>query len=412
MKNARSIVTFCFLAIVATLQAQFIRWGVEKTVPFAIPRAPDFGLTVRRVAFGQANGPCASELVDRMVLPDFQGNQMDVIERQSLDQIMAEHNFNRSVYADPTQAAELGRILGPSALVIVTVDTCSPQQEPLYNDQKNFDGSVHRILISKTRFSLEGSIRVVDLTTGKVLGSHNFQSKPEKQNTAENGQPEFPPVDEVKDEAMQLVKIQIHNMFFPGVEMARLPFYDDKDCGLKETYELFQRGDREGALKLSEASVQRCESGHKKDKTLARAYYDAGLANCMQGNYDRATELLNRAMQSKGADAVAQASADCSRAQSGAAQVKAYRERVAQIPQPSAIEAPTRAVNSTDAYRAQDAKQSTPPAVSANSTPAAVAAPPATSVEDRLKKLDGLLKKGLITRKDYDAKKAEILKDL
>ncbi|HUY15357.1 MAG TPA: SHOCT domain-containing protein [Terriglobia bacterium] len=34
------------------------------------------------------------------------------------------------------------------------------------------------------------------------------------------------------------------------------------------------------------------------------------------------------------------------------------------------------------------------------------------SVEQRLEQLDELLKKGLITRKDYDAKKAEILKSL
>jgi ribosomal protein S20 len=37
---------------------------------------------------------------------------------------------------------------------------------------------------------------------------------------------------------------------------------------------------------------------------------------------------------------------------------------------------------------------------------------PAESVEQRLKKLDDLLKKGLITKDEYDRKRAEILKDL
>ena len=40
------------------------------------------------------------------------------------------------------------------------------------------------------------------------------------------------------------------------------------------------------------------------------------------------------------------------------------------------------------------------------------AAAPAESAEDRLRKLDDLLKKGLITKAEYDKKRAEILKDM
>lgn len=43
---------------------------------------------------------------------------------------------------------------------------------------------------------------------------------------------------------------------------------------------------------------------------------------------------------------------------------------------------------------------------------AAQGAAPAESVEDRLRKLDDLLKKGLITKEEYQKKRAEILKDV
>ena|ERR1035438_1733494 len=154
-----------------------------KEVGIQIPHAPDFGLTVKRVAFGNPGGSCAAdaaELLDRMILPEFQQNGVSVIEREALDQIMREHSFNQSAYADPTSAAKLGKILGPSALVLVSVNGCSHDQQPLYNDQKNFNGTVTRFLISKTRFSLEGSIRVVDLTTGQVLGSHTSRVGPNR----------------------------------------------------------------------------------------------------------------------------------------------------------------------------------------------------------------------------------------
>ena len=43
---------------------------------------------------------------------------------------------------------------------------------------------------------------------------------------------------------------------------------------------------------------------------------------------------------------------------------------------------------------------------------ASTSARPAESAEERLRKLDDLLKKGLITKTEYDAKRAEILKGM
>jgi tetratricopeptide (TPR) repeat protein len=411
------VLLLCLVAVVP-LSAQFIKFVTQnKTISFGIRRAPELGLMIKRIAFGQPNGPCASELVDRMIMPDFRQNRVSVIEREALNQIMAEHKFNQSSYADPTSAAQLGRILGPSALVIVNVDNCNPEQQPLFEDSKNFNGTITRTFISKTRFSLEGSIRVTDLTTGEVLQTQSFESKPEKQNSATNGQPEYPPVDEVKDIAMRGAQAQVHNMFFPWIEYKQEVFYDDKECGLKEAFELFKRGDHDGAIKMTQTNLEQCKAEHKKEKTLPRAYYDAGLATCMQGDYDKAKELFNSAMQEKGAEAVAAASADCSRAQQSAAQLKEYLARLEKVPSPQPI-APIENSPSPPTQSAPVQTTANPagaaPAGSALAAPVAGVQPPIPkpSVEERLKKLDDLRKKGLISQKDYDTKKAEILKDL
>jgi tetratricopeptide (TPR) repeat protein len=401
MKSHHCLIAFFFAISVVPLQAQF-KWSSDKTVQISIPRPPDVGLTVKRIAFGQPGGECSGELVDRMIMPDFQANHVDVIERQHLDQILAEHNFNQSVYADAASAAKLGKILGPSALVLVSVYSCKSDQQNLFQDQHDYSGAVHRLFISRTRFSLEGSIRIVDLRTGQVLGSHNFQDKPEKQNTADNGQPEFPPADELKDKAMDDVKWQIHDMFFPGVEVKNLIFYDDKDCGLKEAYGLWHRGDPDSALKLLLSGLDQCKSERKKEKALARAYYDVGLGYCLQKDYDKAKEFFGRAMQTKGAEAVAAASDDCGRAQAGTAQVKAYLDRFALIPEPLAIAVASAGVPSPVTGQSTTSTTGTQSGSTAE-TP---------SVEERIKKLDGLLKKGLITKKEYDQRKAEILKDI
>lgn len=113
MSRTRCIILLgTIMAFSAVTYAQFIKWGASKTVQLSVMHPPQFGLTVRRVAFGQTGGSCANlggELIDRMILPDFQQHQLDVIERQALDQLMAEHNFNRTMYADAGSAAQLGK---------------------------------------------------------------------------------------------------------------------------------------------------------------------------------------------------------------------------------------------------------------------------------------------------------------
>jgi curli biogenesis system outer membrane secretion channel CsgG len=389
------------LACALSASAQFFSLGPTKTVPLLVPHPPDFGLSVRRVAFGNPQGTCANEageLVDRMVLPDFQQNQMDVIERQALDQIMAEHKFSQSGNVDLGSASQLGKILGPSALIIVSVNSCSTQKLPLFSDRQLYSG-VQRTFISKTRASLEGSVRVVDLSTGKILGSHNFESKPERSNSSTSGEPEFPPDDEVKDAAMQAVKLQIHAMFFPAADQVDLPFYDDKDCDLKEEYDLFSKGDKDGALRTADNNLEACKAAHKKDKSLARAFYDAAVLHCVLNQYDKAAELFTGAIDNKGADVVAQATAACQRARAGSEKLAAYESRQASIPTPQPI------VAQADPPPSQ-------PAGTKSTNSSEPAAPGQPTVEERLKKLDTLLKRGLITKKEYDEKRAKILKDL
>ena len=381
---------------VGAASAQFIKFGQDKMVPLIVERGPGSdALIVKRVAFGKTNGVCADELVSRMLLPAFQGNRIDVIERQELEQIRAEHQLGQSGEVDPGTAVAIGKILGPSALILVKVFDCRPSQESLFRDEKDYQGRVHRIYISKTRFALEGSVEVTDLTTGRVLGSNNFQAKPEQQTEAENAQPEFPPSDVLKDRALVEAKIQISNIFFPGVEEKKVQFYDDKDCGLKEAYQLYERGDHEGALKLMVANLDGCKSG-KKEKSLMRAYYDVGLGYCAQKNFTEAQQYFHQAMQAKGAEAVAGTSSDCTRSEAGVAATKVYREKFALLPDPLPI-----------------GTVAGPPPVKPGPTPKdETTKPEKKSPQERLKDLKKALDDHLITQKEYDAKKAEILKEM
>lgn len=408
MKRPSFLFVFFVLCASSGLQAQFFKIELQPhTIPVTIPHPPEFNMTVKRVAFGGISGPCSDMLADK-IQNVFISNNVEVIDREHLNQIMAEHNFQTSDYADPRTASHLGKIVGAAALVFVRVDECNPERTHLNNTQNLFNGQTQTTFISKTRISLEASIQTDDLTTGKVMEAKTLKSAPDQEASSPQGYPEFPPVDVVRDTAMQSVAQQVYQLFFPWTQQVQLPFYSDKDCGLREEFDLFKRGDHEGALKLSLSNLDQCKAGRKtKEKTLARAYYDAGVAYFAAGDYQDAQTYLHQAMESKGADAVAQAASAVGQAQSGAEEVAAYRKRAAQVPAPSPIPM------GPPSASAAPVNPGPPPAtVQPQAVNAASGSTPKLSVEQRLKQLDELLKKGLITRKDYDAKKAEILKSL
>lgn len=404
LESMKICLSFLLLGVLVTspavAQLQLFK-VVDKTVAVQIPHPPTIGLTVKRVAFGPPSGPCADELVNSHVMSDFQLHKIEVVDREHLSQILAEQNFSQT----QQQELALGRILGPTVMIFVRVDECSPDQQHLIGQtERTWNGQQVTPYISKTRFALRGSLEAVNLTTGQALQNGTFQATPEKQNENTAGYPEYVPADEVKATAMDVAASQIHQLFFPWTESVRLFVHDDNDCGLKQVSELIHGGDRAGAFQLSQSNLNQCKSSHKNEKTLARAYYDAGVAAMMSGKYDQAKPLLTQAMTMKGANEAAQALEVCNRAQAGALAVQHYETAFALIPAPSAIAAlppPQAPTNQT----AQPQSPGNAPATASNSGSQ-------PSVEARLRKLDQLLKQGLITRKEYDAKKAQILSDL
>jgi hypothetical protein len=193
---------------------------------------------------------------------------------------------------------------------------------------------------------------------------------------------------------------QINAVFFPYAETAMETFYDDRDCGLKEIYEDYQRGDRDGVLKLADNSVEQCASAHKKDKSLSRAYYDAGLLYCANKDFGKAAQLFSQAMTGKGAEAAAKTAADCERAKGGQVAAEAYTAKLSQIPAPLPFATPRSEENPIVTKAAQKTSEDGGKAAAQG------------SAEERLKKLDRLLKQGLITKNEYDQKRTAILNEL
>lgn len=259
-------------------------------MPVRNPASSGITLTGKKVAFADAvGGDCATELADKLS-QGFQAQGAVLIERSNLDSILREHNFQASGSVDVSTAVQIGKILGSSMMAFVRTSRCEARQEPL----RTTDFLNHVIFISQTQAFLDGSVRLVDLTTGQDLGVTPINLSPKKQNTSQQGQPEYAPGPEVIDDAIQHAAEIVEQAYFPWTAMTSVDFLDKDDCGLKLAYNLLKAGDTAGALKQSQDNVAACQSdsntGHR-----ANALYNLGLAQMLSGQFDAALNSLNQA---------------------------------------------------------------------------------------------------------------------
>lgn len=421
------------LSTATQASAQFWDKMTNPKINVPIKHPPGLGIQISKVAFGEAKGDAAQQFTDALTEHFVRAN-IEVVERQQLNSILSEHNFSLSGYVDSASAAEMGKILGPSVLLFVNVPRFRAEQKPLHRDWKDGKGYPHRTYISRTTAFAKGSVRAVDLATGRIFAAKTLTAEPSLENKVDDQCcAEFPPEDELLDTAMNGLVAQAHRLFLPWQEVTELYFFDDKDCNLKTAHAFMKAGNVEAALQQSLTNVEICKATPKvKDKNLFHANYNAGMGHFATGHFDKALEYLNAAQQAKPADITTEAIGECMRAKALAMEMQRVEERMALdatvgaarraeaappgAPAPGPKSAGTAPVGRSPSrlgrVPATASAGHTASSASATAAPAAASDKAGSSVEERLQKLDALLKKGLITKADYDQKKAELLKEL
>jgi hypothetical protein len=137
LKRAAPSAFFIFLIGAPPSDAQIrLPFGARPTVPVTIHHTAGAGVTLqgKKVAFGQISGPCAQQFSD-LLIPVFQANGVEVVNREQLSTLLAEHRFQVTTSVDATTAVALGKVLGPSVMIFVTVSRCSVERSLLSESQ-------------------------------------------------------------------------------------------------------------------------------------------------------------------------------------------------------------------------------------------------------------------------------------
>lgn len=379
-----------FLATGSPASAQFFARFTNPKVEVTMTHPPGFPLSLERAAVVPRGDDCAEEFGDTVVAL-FARQGVDLVDRQNIETVLAEQDLGASGYVDADTAVELGQVLGSAALILVTTQRCDEEQNRSSERVKTLSGDERTKYTAKTEGFFKGSVRVVDLATARIFAAQTVDGRSTLENTSYDGYPESPSRYDARDAALSDALVRVHRMFFPWDERRNLYFFNDDECNLKAAFKLLKIDDVAGAAELSAENLEICKTADVKPKFLARAYYNLGMARLLQSRYDEALEYLEQAYRRDGGSIIADSIEEARRAQRLAAQMAELEDSAALGPE--VAQARNQAQPTSGASEAAEGGG-------------------ASSLAARLEQLETLLDQGLISQKEYDEKRQEILGDI
>ncbi|WP_243384082.1 CsgG/HfaB family protein [Geothrix alkalitolerans] len=398
----RLLIPATLAALSLPAQAQFWSEIANPKVEVTLVHPPGLGLKVERLAFAPSRDLNSRELADALTADLVQSRQVEVVDRAHLDAVLKEQELGASGYVEPATIAKLGKLLGPSVLVIVNVNRSDLSRTQSAKEERSTDYKTKKELVrlkrtATTSLDFSATVQVVDLSTGRVFGAQRLEDAPSLSNTSYEGYPAYPRDSDVRRLAFEAAKVKVLRLLLAWSEVRKLTFFDDDVFGMGRAHERLKARDVRGALDLAlEGLDQSRQDKGQKPKYYPRAEYNVGIIRFILGQYDDALPHLRAALDMQPDASIFQtALKEC---QEAIALQEALRR--------SERQAETRSEEAAGPDRPSPRNEPQP---GSQPGPEGLAK---ASPEARLQKLQDLYRKGLLDKKDYEAKKAEILKEL
>jgi hypothetical protein len=267
------------------------------TVPVAHP--PELVLpNVKRIAIAGFGGiGCGQELKDHLSETITRSGTFELIDRTTLGSLRSDQDLQASALADRTNAARLGRLLGPNTAIMAgTISRCDSEYSPITSQQyKDRKKRVHTTYSRSTTAHLGLSVQVIDVATSKVVLYRTFAYNPVEERQADDQPPAAVDGREVMEEAITTAGQDVEHLLFGWRESVSVTVHADKECDLKPAASQIRGGDFTGAAETMQKAIDR-QCGAPDDKVaLAKAYHNRGVALTYAGRPDEGLRSLEQA---------------------------------------------------------------------------------------------------------------------
>jgi hypothetical protein len=281
--------------------------GCSSTVRVRRLKPAEAGISGRiRVAVKDFSGQDGTAFQGRLEQAIQSNGFHDLIDRSQLQSLLAEQSMSASALAREDGTVRMGDLLIAGAYVTGDAETRAVENTTSNRRQcSRFNPNTKKTdTYPCTDYTREGranyvvNAKIIDVSTGKVLGTRNYRKERRASTSATDGQPRAINYDELVDG----LRDEVVNEFMRVLA----PYSVDEEVRLVTDGALpqLEEGNKFAALNQWSEAVQRygaavaavsASSGMYKPESAARAFYSLGLGLVMIGEYDQGIGQLKRA---------------------------------------------------------------------------------------------------------------------
>lgn len=271
-------------------------------IPVSVQHPAEIDLSgYKQIALGTFQGNLGEGFYDRIKQGLVESpSHFQVLDRSRLNQILGELRLSQSDLVDARYRVKVGRLLGATALITGSMNKAYNENTTSFmgkcksKERGEYDcRGYERQGVLKT----SGSVDVIDLQTGQILKSKAMNDTCEKTNRATDESPAYIDVDALTEQCLQnKVSIFMRSVSIWS-EVISAPF--EKDSALPEINRgiaYAKSGDMKEAANIFSSTARASENSRSVGgKSIATAYWNAGLAYLYVREYDKAIDSFKKA---------------------------------------------------------------------------------------------------------------------
>ena len=255
----------------------------------------------KQVAITRIDGNLGNDFGDDLKERLIESGRFTLVDRTRLDQIMRELQLSGSDLAQSDKAAKMGQLLPATAIISGSLngqykENITYEDGRRYRDKNDKVGYNVRTFTRTGTVDTGGSVDVVDVSTAQIVKSKSLKNRCQGSTSAEGGTPENIDRPLLNETCVKQNVTRFMKAISPWDEIVKAPFRTDGDLPTLEAgVNMAKIGDMQGAADTFQEAAKSAEMNPKvKPKTIAKAYFNMGLAYTYSAQHDKALEAFKK----------------------------------------------------------------------------------------------------------------------
>lgn len=237
----------------------------------------------------------SKDVADGLTSTLFSSGFFEVLDREHLKRVIAEHNLNVSGFIDENTASQFGDLVGTAVLVFGRLQTDKYDEETSkgkpWTDKK---GVSHQSFYRNGVYSLSINVKLTDIQTGRILAVKNLDTGYKASTSADKQTPADIDKDALYTKCISDILGQFMKLVAPYDVQVKASFETDKLLPeIDQAITQFKIGEWNEGISIMEKATQKTGL---EPKIQAKTFYDLGLAQMYGGDPESAIDNFKKAM--------------------------------------------------------------------------------------------------------------------